>query len=318
MKNSIIIGELRSYTIITLALIVSSIGWGCFIIPSEIVGGGLLGLSTLIYIYTGLPVGPVNFIANMILILIAIKILGKGFGFKTIYSLAVLSILVSLCQIFVKEPLVSDKFMAAVIGGVIVGTSIGILLTQGGSTGGTEIIAMIVNKYHSMMPGRIMMVCDFVIIASSYAYFQSLETLAYGYVVMIGMSFSADYILTGSKQSVQVIIISKYPGKVADNISAKLLRGISLLDGKGYYTGEKREFIMMIVRKAEMHLVLKAVKEVDKDAFISIASVMGVYGNGFDKYKPPINTPLSGMNRPKPFEVNGKVIPPENIDLQKS
>lgn len=316
MTKTEFVSELRSYVVITLALMLSGVGWGCFVIPSDIVGGGLMGLSTLIYISTGLPVGPVNFVSNMLLILIAMKIIGKGFGFKTIYSLAVLSFFVSVCQVYIKEPLITDRFMASVIGGIAIGGSIGILLTQGGSTGGTEIIAMIVNKYHDIMPGRIMMLCDLVIIGSSFFYFHNIESITYGYVVMICMSLSADYMLTGAKQSVQIFIISRFPGKVADNISSKLLRGISILDGKGYYSGEKREFLMMIVRKAEMHLVLKAVKEIDKDAFVSVGSVFGVYGQGFDTYKPPVKTPLSGMSQTKVVRVNGKIIPPENINIE--
>jgi uncharacterized membrane-anchored protein YitT (DUF2179 family) len=285
----------ESYVIITFALIISSIGWVGFLIKSNIVAGGLMGLSTLIFMYTGLPVGPVNFVLNAVLILFAMKMLGRGFGFKTIYSLVLLSFLVYFLQIYMKEPIVPDKFMAAIIGGSLIGVSIGILLTQGGSTGGTEIIAMMVNKYRNVSPGRVMMVCDVVIIGSSFLYFRDIEALVYGYVVMGLMSSLADMVLTGAKQSVQIFIVSKKTTELADSIAAEVPRGMSIINGRGFYTQEDREFIIMIVRKTEMHEVLRIVKEVDQEAFISVANVMGVYGKGFDQYRPPIKSPLNQL-----------------------
>lgn len=285
----------ESYVIITFALIISSIGWVGFLIKSNIVAGGLMGLSTLIFMYTGLPVGPVNFVLNAVLILFAMKMLGRGFGFKTIYSLVLLSFLVYFLQIYMKEPIVPDKFMAAIIGGSLIGASIGILLTQGGSTGGTEIIAMMVNKYRNVSPGRVMMVCDVVIIGSSFLYFRDIEALVYGYVVMGLMSSLADMVLTGAKQSVQIFIVSKKTTELADSIAAEVPRGMSIINGRGFYTQEDREFIIMIVRKTEMHEVLRIVKEVDQEAFISVANVMGVYGKGFDQYRPPIKSPLNQL-----------------------
>ncbi len=285
----------ESYLIITFALVISAIGWVGFLIKSKIVAGGLMGLSTLIFMYTGLPVGPVNFVMNAILILFAMKILGRGFGFKTIYSLALLSLLVYVFQVYIDAPIVPDKFMAAIIGGSLIGFSIGMLLTQGGSTGGTEIVAMVVNKYRNVSPGRVMMVCDIIIIGSSYLYFRDIEALVYGYVVMGLMSGLADMVLTGSKQSVQIFIVSKKTQELADAISTEVRRGMSILNGRGFYTNENREFIVMIVRKTEMHEVLHIIKQTDEEAFISVANVMGVYGKGFDQYRPPIKSPLNQL-----------------------
>ncbi len=289
------IHTVESYIIITFALVISAIGWVGFLIKSNIVAGGLMGLSTLIYMYTGLPVGPVNFVMNAVLILFAMKILGRGFGFKTIYSLSVLSILVYVLQVYMTEPIVPDKFMAAIIGGSLIGFSIGILLTQGGSTGGTEIVAMMVNKYRNVSPGRVMMVCDVVIIGSSFIYFRDIEALVYGYVVMGLMSGLADMVLTGSKQSVQIFIVSKKTPELAEAILAEVPRGMSILNGKGFYTQEDRELIIMIVRKTEMHEVLRIAKELDQEAFISVANVMGVYGKGFEQYRPPLKSPLNQL-----------------------
>ncbi|WP_430810277.1 MULTISPECIES: YitT family protein [unclassified Carboxylicivirga] len=279
--------ELKSYAIITLGLMVSAVGWTGFIIPCDIVGGGVMGLSSLLYFIFDLPVGPTNLAINGVLILLSMKVLGKGFGFKTIYSLVTLSLFITVFPYFITEPIVSDRFMAAIIGGGLVGASIGILFVQGGSTGGTEIVAMIINKNHNISPGRIMMFLDVFIISSSLIVFKSLETMVFGFVVIGLMSYIADMLLTGSRQSVQILIISQKPKEIAHKLSSQINRGLSFLKGRGYYYAGDREFIITIVKKSESHMVFQIIKEVDPDAFISVANVMAVYGQGFDEYKPP-------------------------------
>lgn len=289
--------ELKSYIIITLGLLISSIGWTGFIIPSDIVGGGVMGLSSLIYFITDLPVGPTNLVINAILIAISMKVLGKGFGFKTIYSLIVLSLFLTVFQYIITEPIVKEKFMAAIIGGGLVGISIGILFVQGGSTGGTEIVAMLINRKRNVSPGKVMVVCDILIITSSFIVFKSLETMVYGFVVIGLMSYVADLVLTGAQQSVQIFIISKKPDEVAEKISSQINRGLSFLNGRGYHNKDQREFIVMVVRKSESHLIFQIIKDVDPDAFVTVANVMAVYGEGFDQYKPPISA--SKKRKPK-------------------
>lgn len=296
MSKVKVLQELESYAIITLALMISSIGWVGFIIPSNIVGGGLMGLSSLVYFATDLPVGPTNLILNAILILIAMKILGKGFGIKTIYSIVVLSVLVSILPYYITEPIVKEKFMAAIIGGGICGASIGILFSQHASTGGTEIIALIMNRYRNISPGRVMMYCDILIIGSSYFIFKSLETIVYGYVVMGVMSYVADMLLTGSRQSVQILIMSEKSDIIAEKITSEIKRGLTFISGRGHYTKTPKEYIMMVARKSESHHILHLIKEVDPDAFISVANVMAVYGNGFDQYRPPIGKKAKRKN----------------------
>ena len=280
--------EIRSYAVITVSLAIGSLGWGAFIIPSDIVGGGVVGIASIIYYTFNLSVGPVNLAINSILVLIAIQILGKSFGVKTIYSIVVFSGLLSVFQVYFPDPIVPEKFMAAIIGGALSGASIGLLFMNGSSTGGTEIIAMLVNKYRNISPGKIMMVCDLAIIGFSYIIFHSLETVVYGYVVMAVMSYVADMVLTGSRQSVQIFIVSTRPQDVADELSKTLQRGLSFLNGRGYYSQKDREFIVIIVKKSESHTVLQTIKKIDPDAFVSVGNVMAVYGQGFDTYKPPL------------------------------
>jgi uncharacterized membrane-anchored protein YitT (DUF2179 family) len=288
IKKQNIFKTIRSYSVITFSLFIAAIGWSGFIIPSDIVGGGIVGIASIVYYTLGIPVGPVNLLLNAILVVVAIKILGKSFGVKTIYSIIVFSALIAFFQVYFKEPIVSDKFMAAIIGGGLAGASIGILFMNSASTGGTEIIAMLVNKYRNVSPGRVMMFCDLIIIGSSYMIFGSLETVVYGYVVMGVMSYVADMLLTGSRQSVQIFIVSSKPEEVADAISERLNRGLTFLNGRGYYSKTQREFIVIIVRKSESHIVLQTIKKIDPDAFVSIGNVMAVYGQGFDSYKPPL------------------------------
>ncbi|MBK3517223.1 YitT family protein [Carboxylicivirga marina] len=290
MTKTELLKEVKSYAIITLGLMVSAVGWTGFIIPSNIVGGGVMGLSSLLYFVFDLPVGPTNLVINGVLILLSMKILGKGFGFKTIYSLVTLSLFITVFPYFITEPIVTEKFMAAIIGGGMVGASIGILFVQGGSTGGTEIVAMIINKNHNISPGRIMMFLDVIIISSSIFVFKSLETMVYGFVVVGLMSYIADMLLTGSRQSVQVLIISQKPKEIAHKLSAQINRGLSFLKGRGYYHPDDREFIITIVKKSESHMVFQIIKETDPDAFVSVANVMAVYGQGFDEYKPPLSS----------------------------
>jgi uncharacterized membrane-anchored protein YitT (DUF2179 family) len=180
--------------------------------------------------------------------------------------------------------------MAAIIGGGLVGTSIGILFVQGGSTGGTEIVAMIINKHRNISPGRIMVFLDIIIISSSIFVFKSLETMVYGFVVVGLMSYMADMLLTGSRQSVQIMIISQRSKEIADELSRTVGRGLSFIKGRGYYYEGDREYIITIVKKSESHSVFQIIKELDPDAFISMANVMAVYGQGFDEYKPPISS----------------------------
>ncbi len=280
--------EMLSYAVITLSLTIGALGWGAFIIPSDIVGGGVVGIASIVYYVFNISVGPVNLAVNAILVLIAIQILGKSFGVKTIYAIVVFSGLLSFFQVYFPDPVVPEKFMAAIIGGGLSGASIGLLFMNGSSTGGTEIIAMLVNKYRNISPGRVMMMCDLIIIGSSYIIFRSLETVVYGYVVMAVMSYVADMVLTGSRQSVQIFIVSSKPQEVADELSRTLKRGLSFLHGRGYYSQKDREFIVIIVRKSESHIVLQTIKTVDPDAFVSVGNVMAVYGQGFDTYKPPL------------------------------
>ena len=275
----------KDYSIITFGLFVFTIGWMLFIIPAEITGGGISGVAAVIFYATKIPVSISFFVINIILVLIAIKILGANFGVKTIFSIIILTAFFALFQDVVKEPIVDDTFLSAVLGGMAGGIGLGIVFSRGGSTGGTDIFAMIVNKYRNVSPGRVIMLADVIIIASSYFVFKSPEKLVYGYVVMWVVSYTLDSFLSGANRSAQMFIISKKFTEIAEFINTEATRGVTLLDGTGWYTKEDTKIVMSVVRKKETSAIFRKIKEIDPDAFISMGSVMGVYGQGFDKIK---------------------------------
>lgn len=276
---------IKDYLIITFGLLLFAMGWLLFLIPAEITGGGISGVAAVVFFATKIPVSITFLVINAVLVLIAIKILGASFGIKTIYSIGVLTLFFALFQNVLKEPIVDDMFLSAVLGGMSGGIGLGIVFSRGGSTGGTDIFAMIVNKYRNISPGRIIMLCDVVIIASSYFVFQSPEKLVYGYVSMWVVSYSLDAFLTGANRSAQMFIISKKYNEIAEFINKEAVRGVTLLDGTGWYTKEETKVIMSVVRKKETGAIFRKIKEIDPDAFISMGSVMGVYGQGFEKLR---------------------------------
>lgn len=277
--------ELKSYLIITLGLIVGSFGWAGFLIPSEIVGSGVSGIATIIFYSSGLKVGYSVFAINLVLFLLALRVLGFGFGAKTIYGIVVLSIALWLFQTLITEPIVADRFMCAIIGGILAGASAGLILSQGGSTGGTDIIAMMVNKYHKVTPGRLLLAMDLVIISSSYFLFHSIEQVVYGFVAMGVSAYCVDMVIEGNKQSVQIFIFTRKHEEMRIALTGPLDQGLTILHAEGGYTGDDVKVLMCLTRKRESQAVLNMVQDIDPNSFISMGSVMGVYGRGFEKVR---------------------------------
>ncbi len=281
----------RMYSIIVFGIFLYALSWTAFLLPHKITGGGVSGIGALVFYATGFPVGYTYFIINIGLILLAIKVLGANFGVKTIFGVTTGAILLSLLQTFIHEPVIEDKFLSAIIGGILSGVGLGIVFTQGGSTGGTDIIAMIINKYRNISPGRVILYCDVFIIGSSFLVLTELlpvkriETIVYGYVAMAITAYAIDAVLSGSRQSVQMLIFSKKYYEIADRITTQLNRGVTVIDGQGWYTKESQKVVITMVRKHEVSDIYKIVKEIDNQAFMSVANVMGVYGQGFERIR---------------------------------
>ena len=283
---------LREYLVITLGLLTYTMGWTCFLIPMKITGGGASGIGSLIYYLTGFPVGYSFLIFNVLLIGIAMKVVGANFGVKTIYAVIVASTLLAVEQLLITQPVLpNDRLLSSIIGGPMSGLGIGIAFSQGGSTGGTDIVAMLWCKYHNVSPGRVILATDAIIISSAFfvladlSFTQRVENIVYGYLVMAVNSYAIDTYLNGIKQSLQVFIFSKDYEKVADRITADLHRGVTVIDGTGWYTKEDTKVIITMLRKHEVNDLYKLVKQVDPKAFLSVASVMGVYGQGFENIR---------------------------------
>ena len=280
-----LLAEVRSYSIITFGVFLNALAWMGFMIPSHIVGGGINGVSSLLYLSTGIPIAVGILVFNSILIVLAIRILGVAFGIKSIFSILMMVGAFSLFQYLFTDPIVKDKFMAAIIGGILNGVSIGIVFTQGGSTGGVDIIAMIINKYRNITPGKVILYFDVCVITSSYLIFPHIENIVYGYVVMAVGTYVIDLVLTGANQTVQIFIFSQKNALIADTVGQDLKRGVTLLKGIGWYSKSEQEILMILMRKTELPYFFRAVKLIDPNAFISVSSVMGVYGQGFDVIK---------------------------------
>ena len=285
LEKKQIFPTLRSYAIITFGLFVNALGWTVFLIPAEITSGGMTGVSSLLYYGFRLPMGLTYLVLNVFLIILGVRVLGRHFAIKTVYATVMLSFFLSILEGVVVEPIVDEDFMSAVVGGILAGAGVGLAISQGGSTGGTDIIAMMINKHRNISPGRILLYLDIIIISSSYLVFQSIEIMVYGYVSMAVVAYTIDMVLTGAKRTVQMFILSKRHEIIANRISSEINRGITILHGKGWYTQQDTKILMILVRKYESNHILRIIKETDPDAFISVNNVMGVFGYGFDPIK---------------------------------
>lgn len=279
--------EVRSYLVITLGMFIYAVAALGFLVPHKIVGGGATGLSTIIYYLSNkvIPVGVGFGLVNVVLVAIALKILGPKFGIKTIYAIIMGSLFLSVLQPWIPEAFVSDKFMSAVVAGMLTGLGIALALSEGGSTGGTDIVAMLVTKYRNVSPGRMIMCCDFLIIACSLLINFNIEGLMYGYVMMGVVSFTVDFVLTGKKQSAQLFIFTEKYDRVAERITQEVNHGVSIVDCKGWYSGQVKKMLIVVVRKNEAIDVLRIARQVDPEVFMTMNTVMGVFGKGFADVK---------------------------------
>ncbi len=280
---------------ITLGCLIYVSAWTVFLIPNKIVGGGVSGIASLIYFGTGegFPVSYTFFIVNAILVLFGMKSLGRDFGIKTVFSIIIATlgfqylpgIFNSIDPNFIPNLSENGPLTLAIFGGIVSGTGVGISFMQGGSTGGTDIVALMVNKRYNVSPGKVIAYIDFIIIGSSFLLFQDITKVIYGYVQLGVMSFALDWILSGSKQSVQIFIFSKKYDEIADKITTEAHRGVSVLNATGWFTKEDNKVLMILARKYEANNIYRIIKSIDKEAFISVGSVMGVYGKGFEQMK---------------------------------
>ena len=288
-KVSKVIYNIHDYVTIVFGTSLYGFAFNAFILSNEIVTGGLSGICALIYFATGglIPVSASYFVINIALLAAALKVLGLKFLMKTIFGVFSLSASLSFFEwLLGNEPLLPNQpFMAIIIGAFMCGGGLGLVFSANGSTGGTDIIGAIINKYKNISIGRILLFVDFVIIASSYVLFQNVEKIFFGIVEIIICNYMLDLVLNGNRQSVQFLIFSQKYDEIAERIITDLGRGCTILDGVGGYSRKPVKVIVLLAKKSESVSIFRLVKIIDHQAFISQSIVRGVYGEGFDQIK---------------------------------
>lgn len=278
--------EIRDYLMIALGLILYGIGWTGFLLPSDIPSTAVPGIASIIYWGTGFPVQYSYLIINFLLLLLALKILGLKFCLKTIFAVVTLTAILGVIQEVVTGPLIHNQpFMSCVLGASFCGAGIGIAFSANGSTGGTDIIAAIVNKYRDISLGRVILMCDVVIISSSYLVLHDWEKVVYGYVVLFISSFVLDQVVNSARQSVQFFIISNKYEEIGKRINKDMHRGVTFIDGVGCYTNKQVKMMFVLAKKSESNTIFRLIKDIDPNAFVSQSAVIGVFGEGFDRIK---------------------------------
>jgi uncharacterized membrane-anchored protein YitT (DUF2179 family) len=304
MNKNMIKSEVKDYLGITLALILYSFGFTFFLMPYEIVTGGVAGIAAIVYYATGFPNSYTYFLINAALLGMALKILGVKFLMKTIFATLMLSFLLW----FMKEIAPVDEngqmvkilgegqdFMSLMIGCLMTGSALGLTFLFNGSTGGTDIIAASINKYRDISLGTILIFVDFLIIGSCLfipqfgTFLQRMTMVTFGFCTMIIENFMLDYIMNRQRQSVQFMIFSKHHEDIARAISEQTDHTMTILDGSGWYSGKEMKVIVLLAKKSESVMIFRIIKMIDPKAFVSQSAVIGVYGEGFDKIKIKVN-----------------------------
>ena len=301
---------IKEYLLMTLGMSLYSFGWICCILPANAAGGGATGLSLLLYHLTGgaISIGTMVLIINAILLIIAGFVVGWNFGIKTIYCVLTMSVVMHFLQVWFTVPdgwvaqiitardglslangtivdpfNLQNRLLSAILGGICSGVGVAMCFQQGGSTGGSDIVVMIVNKFYSISYGKFIRLTDGMIISAAlFLPDVGIDGVIYGFVMVAVFSYTVDMILSGNQQSNQIFIICKDYKAMANAINNEAKRGATVIDAMGWYSKDNSKVVMCVCRKRDLAMVLKVVRGVDPEAFITIGSVMGVYGKGFD------------------------------------
>jgi len=298
MNTNKLLTTIWDYFLMTLGSVIFCMAWTSFLIPNGLASGGLTGLCTIIQYGTGIPVGWTYPIINIILLIMGFLSLGKAFGFKTIYVIGLTSLLFEVLPNFPNlQVFIDEKFFVALVGASLESIGIGLVLLRGGSTGGTDIIAMMINKYWPVSPGRVYLFTDiFIISCLLFIPEKGLVDMIYAAVVMIGFSFGVDFVLLGNKSSVQILVFSSMYEKIADHIIHDVRRGVTALQSVGWYSQKEGKVLLIIARKYQMNEVINEIKAIDRHAFISVSTATSVFGEGFEEVKTGIKIKKNPSN----------------------
>ena len=286
LKNNIWF-QLKDFIFIILGSFSYALAWQGFFIPNQLTTGAVTGLASIIYYAFGTPPVDVTYaVANVILLIFALKILGLKFCIRTIFGVFFCWLFLHILPLWIPNGLVQgDTFMASVIGGILCGVGLGVVFTSNGSTGGTDIIAAMVNKYRNVSFGKMLLYIDIIIISSSYLVFHDVQRVIYGYIIMFITTTVCDMIINGIRASVQLLIFSDKWEDIAESISNELQRGVTVLDGMGWYTKKPKKVLVVVAKRTQITQIERLIKNIDNNAFISQSAVSAVYGQGFHKIK---------------------------------
>lgn len=285
--------EMKDFLAINVGLISYAIGWAAFLLPYKMTTGGLTGMCAIFYYLTDIPIQLTFCIVNVVLILLALRELGYRFVIKTTYAIFMLSFFLDVAQNMMKDD--KGQFlqilgpgqdsMACILGAILCGFGIGIVFVSNGSTGGTDIIAAVVNKHRNISLGRVLLYIDLVTISSCYFFFNDWRMVVFGYVALVVMNYTLDMVVNSSRQDVQFIIFTKKYQMLSDRIINETCHSVTVWDSEGYYSHTPIKVMITIVHKNEAIHILRMIHEVDPEAFVSQSRAEGVYGNGFNSIK---------------------------------
>lgn len=304
--KSKILMHARNILFIVFGLFLFAFGWTVFLIPSELTGGGVAGVATLIYYLTKFPIGVATLVINGILVAISFKVLGARFSLVTIFCTVVLSGFFDLIQYLVGAypvffgSLTDDIFMCSIVGGVLAALGVGIVINYGGNTGGTDIIVLMMGKYRNISYGRASLQINIFIVASSFLVFHDIKLLIYSFITLVVYNLTSDIVIGGYQQSLQLMVFSQNNAAIADRISSEVQRGVTIIKGYGWYSKAESDILVVILHRTEKFRTMQIIKEEDPDAFISVSKVQAVFGKNFEELK------VSVKNAPKKEALSGK------------
>ena len=294
---------LRDYAVLTLACLVFAMAWECFMIPNGMSAGGVMGLCTVIEYATAgiLRAQYVYFTLNAMLIIVAVLAMGIGFGFKTIYCIVVSSLMMQLLDMLPALHCIQGQFfyvqervLIPVIAGVLEAVGIGLVLRYGGSTGGTDIIALMVNKYWPVSLSKAFMISDLIVVCLLLLLPDKTFTdMVYGLEEIVTFSLMIDMVVGGKRSFYQLLVFSERYDSIADHIINEMDRGVTVLEAQGWYSKRDRHVLLILISQKQLPALSRVIKEIDSRAFMSVSPASNVYGEGFDEIKTGVSLKMN-------------------------
>ena len=299
MTRKTILRTVWEYITLTIACFIFAMAWECFMIPNGMSAGGMMGLSTVIQYATGglVPAQYTYFGINAILIIVAVIAMGIGFGFKTIWCILVSSLFMQLISglpamhaipgsFFFME----ERLLIPVVAGVFESVGLGLVLRYGGSTGGTDIIALMVNKYWPVSLSTVFLISDVVICALLLLLPEkNFSDMCYGLTEVVIFSLVIDIVVGGKRSSCQLMVFSEKYDSIADHIIKNMDRGVTVLKAQGWFTKSDKNVLLILINQRQLSDLSRVIKEIDPRAFMSISPTHNVYGEGFEEIKTGVN-----------------------------